>query len=73
VQRNGNLHDSTTVVMDLNRASIVAQREAEAAAIKEQAKRIVDNSVTRLDPVMKDFTSASIGQVKNETKQNKDQ
>jgi hypothetical protein len=58
--------------MDLNRASIAAQREAEAAAVREQAKRIVDNSVTRLDPVIKDYTSGAIGQLKNEAKHNRD-
>jgi hypothetical protein len=58
--------------MDLNRASIAAQREAEAAAVREQAKRIVDNSVTRLDPVIKDYTSSSIVHMKNEAKHNRD-
>jgi hypothetical protein len=58
--------------MDLNSASIAAQREAEAAAVREQAKRIVDNSVTRLDPVIKDYTSGPIGQLKNEAKHNRD-
>lgn len=34
-QRVGAVHDSTTVVIDLNRASIAAAKEAEAASIRE--------------------------------------
>lgn len=51
----GGLHSNgaeSSVLMDLNRASLVAQKEAEAASIKQQAKRIVDDSATRLEPVM---------------------
>jgi len=60
-------------VIDLNRASIAAAKEAEAASIREQAKRIVDGSATRLDPVIKDFTNASLGIIKIESKSNRDQ
>ena len=53
-------HNESSVLMDLNRASIVAaQKEAlakEEEAIRQQAKRIVEDSANRLEPVVQDFT-----------------
>ena len=46
-------HNESSVLMDLNRASIVAmQKEAEEASIRQQAKRIVEDSANRLEPVV---------------------
>ena len=54
-------NNESSVLMDLSRASIVAaQKEAEAAALRQEAKRIVDDSATRLEPVVKGFTDAPI-------------
>ena len=46
--------------------------QEEAAAIREQAKRIVDGSATRLDPVMKQFTDVPLQLGKQESKDMKD-
>ncbi len=54
--------DEAKILADLSRSRIsndansklsYEQRKQEEAAIREQVKRIVDNSVTRLDPIMK--------------------
>lgn len=49
-----------------------AQMQEEAALIREQAKRIVDGSATRLDPVMKQFTDVPLQLGKQESKDMKD-
>ena len=57
-------HNESSVLMDLNRASIVAmQKEAEEASLKQQAKRIVEDSANRLEPVVQDFTDQPISQL----------
>lgn len=61
-------HNESSVLMDLNRASIVAMqkealaKEAEQAAIRQQAKRIVEDSANRLEPVVADFTDQPLNQ-----------
>lgn len=46
-------------MMDLNRVSIqAAQREAEE--LKQKARRIVDDSATRLEPVVSSYTDAPL-------------
>lgn len=62
--------NSRLAANDQQRTSI--QRQEEAAAIREQAKRIVDGSATRLDPVMKDFTDVPLQLGKQESKDKKD-
>ena len=47
--------------MDLNRASVIAAQK-EAEELRQQAKRIVDDSATRLEPVVKSYTDAPISQ-----------
>lgn len=52
-------NNESSILMDLNRASIVAARK-EAEDLKQKAKRIVDDSATRLEPVVKSFTDAPL-------------
>lgn len=57
-------NNESSVLMDLNRASIIKAQEdykaREEAAIRQQAKRIVDGSATRMEPLMADFTDAPL-------------
>lgn len=59
-------NNESSVLMDLNRASIIKAQEdykaREEAAIRQQAKRIVDGSATRMEPLMADFTDAPLPQ-----------
>ena len=54
-------NNESSIMMDLNRASIVAAQK-EAEELKQKAKRIVDDSATRLEPVVKSFTDAPLSQ-----------
>jgi len=49
---------SNNIPNDQQRTSV--QKSEEAAAIREQAKRIVDGSATHLDPVLKEFTDVPL-------------
>lgn len=52
-------NNESSIMMDLNRASIqAAQREAED--LRQKAKRIVDDSATRLEPVVQSYTDAPL-------------
>ena len=54
-------NNESSILMDLNRASIqMAQKEAEE--LRQKAKRIVDDSATRLEPVVQSYTDAPLSQ-----------
>ena len=54
-------NNESSILMDLNRASIqMAQKEAED--LRQRAKRIVDDSATRLEPVVASYTDAPLSQ-----------
>lgn len=67
-------HDANSrlAAQDHHNPKTSIQKQEEAAAIREQAKRIVDGSATRLDPVLKEFTDVPLALGKQESKDKKD-
>lgn len=57
-------NNESSVLMDLNRASIIKAQEdykaREEAAIRQQVKRIVEGSATRMEPLMAEFADAPL-------------
>ena len=52
-------NNESSVMMDLGRDSVIAAQK-EAEELRQKAKRIVDDSATRLEPIVKSFTDAPI-------------
>jgi len=57
-------HNDSSVILDHNRASVLKAHEdykaREEAAIRQQVKRIVEGSATRMEPLMASFTDVPL-------------